>query len=398
MATFGREADSFIDRGFSGVDANGFLAKFKAWVVKTPANHGPGWFVIDDQSSLATDPYIVVCDVESPVVNAYNSGQSGGAPKFIKIGYESADVGYVYARTGLWHDVASHTFRGIFGGYRLNVGQTTEYAYLFMGGAECMLIGARQGSSWSVFFIDEFAGISKLLEGTDKVGVLQSGVTAGSSVVCQLGSGQAANFTVNKYYFIYDFVGHSWVNYAKVTARDTVADTITLSSIAQNFPSGAVVCAYAHRFYSNGPNRGNTNNYSHSNYINIPYISANNNTYVHHNQTGPIYGSGDFISLAGTGAGIDYESNVFSYSEPNDEGEFLCIKPLIYEYMANNYSSGYSYSYSANRKYGKTKNLIRTKAFGLAFFDYRTAESIDYLTIGGNSYVCNCFRYSESTI
>ena len=36
------ESGSCTGRGFADVDANGLLAKFKDWVVKTPVNGGPG--------------------------------------------------------------------------------------------------------------------------------------------------------------------------------------------------------------------------------------------------------------------------------------------------------------------------------------------------------------------
>lgn len=469
MSAFGRESGAFTDRGFVGVDPNGFLAKFATWVVKTPANHGPGWFLLDDQTSLDTvttdytnvnisteritinshgiatgrgvlysqgssaigglttstvyyviridentislatteanaisgtainltsqgsgthsftpqDPFIIVSDVQSPTVNAYNSGQSGGAPKFLKCGYSTSETGYVRFQAALWHDVTTHTTRGFFSGKRIAVGATTQYAYYFAGGAECLFVGARLGTIWNRFRIDDFVGISSILEGPDKVGVLQSAITAGSNVVLQLATGQAANFTVNKFYYLYDFDGHTWCDYVKVTARDTGTDQITVDLVTKNFPSGAVVAAYAHRYYAQGNENAvlNAVNMTISSYAptapSIPYYSYA--TKAIHTQTSYIYASTSITYLLSQTYVVD------------DENIAVCTPFLLVE----NYNIEATLT-GMNRIYGRTKNLLCTKPFGAQMMDYRTVNGIDYINEDGGLTVASIFRYSES--
>ena len=57
------EQDICHGRGFTADDADGFLANFAAWVVRTPeavpaskSTGGPGWYIIDDQSVVAGSP------------------------------------------------------------------------------------------------------------------------------------------------------------------------------------------------------------------------------------------------------------------------------------------------------------------------------------------------------
>lgn len=472
MATFGRESGSFTDRGFSSVDANGYLAKFYTWVTKTPANHGPGWYILDEQVSLTAlttaytnvnttseeititshglatgravlftqgdttigglttgttyyvirvdantikistsegdalagtainltsqgtgthtftprDPHIIVSDVAAPALNAYSSGQTGGAPKILKVGYVTTESGYIRVQALMAYDVTNRVPRGYFGGLRVSVGSSAEYAYYFGGGAECMLLAARQGTSWTYLFLDEFTGISSVLEAADKVGVLQSGVTAGSSVVCQLGAGQAANFTVGKSYFIFDFNGHTWVDYVQVTARNTSSDTITLESVEANFPSGSVLSPYAHRYYMGGNNSTSSSNMSNNaagEYA--PYLSCYASSRSCHSQWFNISGKFEDIFLGGT----------FYQKSPDDDNKYYCTPHLLLEFQShNNSSAGQD---GVNRLLGKTKNLLRTKAFGAQMQDYRTVNGIDYINLNGGSPECTIFRYSEAT-
>jgi len=60
---FNIEQSTCTGRGFSATNADGLLANFKNWVIRTPVaspsatvSGGPGWYIIDDQSDTSVDP------------------------------------------------------------------------------------------------------------------------------------------------------------------------------------------------------------------------------------------------------------------------------------------------------------------------------------------------------
>jgi len=52
MAVFQKETGLCTGRGFADVDAAGYLAKLKTWIVKAPASGGPGWTILLDKTTL----------------------------------------------------------------------------------------------------------------------------------------------------------------------------------------------------------------------------------------------------------------------------------------------------------------------------------------------------------
>jgi hypothetical protein len=319
--------------------------------------------------------FVVVCDTASPNVNDYNTGPGGNAPKFLKVGYLTTEAAYIRVSGYLWWDNINHEGQGLWAGYRVATYDAADFAYDVRGGAEQMIIQARLGTAWSHVMIDDFTGDTNFLEAANKVGVLQSGVTAGSSVVLPLASGQELNFTVNKYYYIYDFNRHTWVDYFKVTSVDTGAHTITGDAIGKNFPSGAVISPYTHRYYMYGSNGGD--GYSTWSYELctiglqvIPYFSSIDKNYIVHNQGGFICGAVSFSCM----------STLINTAIPNDEGFYACQKASISEYARANDGSYYTYKTSMNRPYGVAKNLYETYISSMAqMLDYRTINGSDWL-------------------
>jgi hypothetical protein len=299
-------------------------------------------------SIVQIDKYIVVCDVAAPVVNAYASGPTGGPPKFIRISMVNSESGYIRIRYLLWWDTTTKTGYGYWAGYRVTTSDDADYMYDFRGGAETLIVLSVIGTAISPAGITEFTGDANLLEGTDKVGVLQSGVTAGSSVVLQLAAGQAINFTVNNYYFLYDFAGHSWVDCVKVTARDSGTDQITVDTITQNFPAGAVIAAYAHRVVAFGSGTSAAlDNISSSYKSKLPYTNATA-TYVFHLQYGGIYG----------GASIVVATVYLDRMAPNRKQNWCVMNPGIAEVAGENAAGSWSDTYGAREGYGTLKNVI----------------------------------------
>jgi len=235
-------------RSFS---ASGFMGKFKTWVVKTPASGGPGWFIIDDQSALGTDPYILISDVAVPTANGYNNGQNGGAQKILKVGYVTANSGQVlfepYCGYSGGTPYAPWGYSGLYG--RVDVLDSTDFAYDFRGGSECMMIFSRVGTVTKYGILTEFTGITGITEPANAVTDITTGVTGGATSE-EIIVTATANFTVDKIYRLYDFTAHNWCAAVKVTA---IADGthMTVEDISGTnldaFPIGAIIGTYPHK-------------------------------------------------------------------------------------------------------------------------------------------------------
>lgn len=74
------EQDTCTGRGFSDTDANGICAKFKEWIVKTPAEGGPGWYIIQDNSTLPVATAITGVDTATEIITAVAHGFYHGEP------------------------------------------------------------------------------------------------------------------------------------------------------------------------------------------------------------------------------------------------------------------------------------------------------------------------------
>lgn len=155
MATFGIESGSVDNRAFSS--STGVGKKFKDWVVKTPANHGPGWFIYDDQSGITTDPYIVVCNQSSPTVNS--------KAMFIRFTVVSASENVTMKSYLAW-DSSAHTGLAYWQGNTLNT-KTGALAYYFRGGADLIMVILRDGTSITSARVSRWTGIWDGTKGTE---------------------------------------------------------------------------------------------------------------------------------------------------------------------------------------------------------------------------------------
>lgn len=350
-------------------------------------------------SIIMVEKYIVFCDTAAPAVNDVDTGPNAGPPKFLKASMIVSEAGYIRIQDLCWWDTTLKTGYGLWAGYRIDTSDDADFAYDFRGGAKTMIIQSRIGTAWKCAGISEFTGDAELLEGVDKYGVVQSGVTAGSNVVLQLAAGQAANFTVNNYYFIFDFDAHTWVNCCKVTATDTGTDQITVDVLGQNFPAGSVIGAYVHRWISfgNGNATSIANVLSLSQGVNskVPYVNAASNTYVIHNQYGIIYGS------ANGAVCNDFLTRV----APNRKGNWGTEDIYVVEHFFENDSSQTGTT-GAREGYGIIENVIATnKGTMSAGQDGRTDGGLEYLYFhamsalfsGGSTTFAALFLNSTST-
>lgn len=370
MAGYQKESGVCTGRGFAASSPNGFLEKFKTWIVKAYAAGGPLWYILDDQSALATNPYIIISDTAAPAANDYNTAPNGGAPKILKVGYVSTEAGYIRVNGYMWWNSATHVGYGLWCGYRLDTYDDADFAYDFRGGEECLIIQTRLGTSWDSFIIDDWEYMSGLVEATTAIGTLQAQAAAGSSVTIQLDVGEAANFTVDKYYYICNFNGVAYVDYCKVTARDLINDTITVDQIGLTFAAGSIIGAYPHRWVvaSSGAAGGVANlNYTGYN-SKMPYVSTGDTSYSFHNQSSTIYGA----------CALNILNTVLDNLSPDDENYYAVMRAVLVEVYKEN--SLATTTANMNRAYGRPKNIYVCSLGSMA-------RALDGMTINGDNWL-----------
>lgn len=148
MAGYGIESGTAFGRGF---DAAGLLGLLMAWIVKTFANHGPGWFIWDNQSTLPTNPYVVVCDQAAPTPNS--------KAKFIAFYLPTSNAGQIWVNYYMYWDNVTHTGVGFRHRGCLGTVDAGSFAYYFRGGPETLAIFTRDGANFWRTILTEFEGI-----------------------------------------------------------------------------------------------------------------------------------------------------------------------------------------------------------------------------------------------
>ena len=53
------EAGVYVNRGFAGVDNNGFAERFSSWLGRSYATGGAGWTLVDDQHTIVSSTFTV---------------------------------------------------------------------------------------------------------------------------------------------------------------------------------------------------------------------------------------------------------------------------------------------------------------------------------------------------
>lgn len=345
---------------------------------------------------------MMFCNTASPTANDIDTDPSSGPPKFMKISMLASESGYIRIQFAMWHNTTTHFTYGYWFGQRVATYDDADFPYYFRGGEQCVIAQSRYEGTYYCAGMDEFVGDSNLLEGTDKYGILQSGASAGSSVVLQLDTGEAANITVDKYYYLWDFNDTSFVQYVKVTARDLGTDQVTIETLAENVASGAVLSAYTHRWVGFGNGKYTSDNMcqdsTYDSISKIPYCSSYNsgdNSYCFHDQVGAISGA---IQLCEAG---EYLSTM----NPDDEGNYAVMRPGITEYYRENTTTSSVYT-EMNRGYGVLRNTYMCmKNSMVASSDGYTINSTNYLYFNNDSEIFNngsslqgiLFLDSEST-
>lgn len=300
-------------------------------------------------TSTLDGPYIIVSNVASPSINQ--------VCHIVKIGFKTATGTRVVADFYLGWTPTGTIPCGWWQTVYVTTLDSADFAYDFRVGDDCFIIQTRIGTTWYAIAEDTWDGDANLVETTDKTGTLASGVSLGSSVVLQLGAGQAANFTQDNYYFIYDFTSHNWVDYVKVTDVNTGADQITVDAIRYNYPTGSVIAAYPHRFFCSQSNNALSV---------LPYYSNVADRTLVFFLAGA---SNSYYNVA-----TSYEVGYLTAMSPNDSGKYALEKANLVE--ASRYP-GYPV---ANRGYGACKNLFLCMALTMA-------KGLDGRSYGGKNYL-----------
>jgi hypothetical protein len=327
------------------------------------------------------NPFIVVTDVASPNWNDVNTGLSGLPPKYLIFTKQDNQAGYIQVQACLWWDKTTHKGYGYYGGSVVVTLDDSDFNYYFRGGTEGIIISSRIGSSWSHAGVLDFEGDANLVEGITSVGTLDGAATAGSSVVLQLHSGEAANFTQNNYYFIMDFNGVEVCNYVFCTSVDTDNDRVTIQTLTDNMGNGAIISAYAHRFVFLGTDRYpgaiqlNFSGYGSSGSVEInqaiPYCSGAVGYAMHYQIVAPVY-----ITSA---TKFDVLVNTLQQMNPDDLSRRAAMRPLVGEWLRPNDAASFP-STGMNRSYGQIKNIY-------AAYSASRVKGSDGLTIGAKDYV-----------
>ena len=329
--------------------------------------------------------------VHNRPIKVYRNQSETPAPndvvRYLKIWHEGSVSKALYIQEVLYWNPTTHIGYGYWSGRKASPGTSGSITYDLRGNTTFLAITANLAGVNQQIIFDTFTAPTSLIEATSKTGALTSGVTAGSSVVLPLNAGQYQNFTVGNYYYIYDMVSHTWVDYIKVTGIDTVGNTITADLIRYNYPAGAVIGAYPHRFCSFGYNdnsSGNQDNIITTNggtNASIPYMSRSQ--YCVHNQTGTINIS----------AKMEVRSilNSQSLSQPDDQSNYYALRPVISE-LSDNTST--ALSTSANRILGTADNLYLSSTANntanvtqrlIGGYYYKTFMQAYYCTISTSS-------------
>jgi hypothetical protein len=302
-------------------------------------------------------PYIVVAPAVPASVNE--------PAKVLKIGYDTNVAAQVYQRWYMSWDDTNKIARGVWVSATVTTVDGGDFAYDFRFGDTLGSVASRITTTWYWSVLDRIIADSGWIEGEDKTGTLAADAAVGSNVVLQLGAGEAANFTVGWWYYIWDFYLRCYVNYVKVVARDTDNHTITVQVLSNNFSAGARIGSYGHRYY--------WTNLAGSGSRLLPYVSGapgyvmfDQNLYVHNN----------FAT-----ANFSYATSPLISASPRDRGDYACVQPMLVESSRPNSGT----SEGMTEQLGSTDNVILTYGAMAAMQDVRTIDGKDYITTNGGS-------------
>lgn len=188
-----------------------------------------GWTDHDDQISGSS--YFVV----------YSDGEAGGCPYrlYLQIINDSANI-LTFRRWAFWNN---STHAGILGMYsdiysRVTVDDDASFYVWIYGNKDSIVLLTLVAGTYDGVTVHRFYPVNNAL------GKLQSSVTTGTDKVLQLGSGQAANFSIGAGISLWDAQNSSHAGRSHrslITDVNPSADTITVDQIYVAMQSDALV-------------------------------------------------------------------------------------------------------------------------------------------------------------
>ena len=211
----------------NATDTQDFIDKIKNTAVAA------GWTLHDDLSGSSPYAYVLKSDGEdSDEMDTYL--------------YVFQDTDLVYFRHyAYWNNTTHAGTYYIGGGYsRVPTDDDASFDCYISANGSSIAVEAFIGGKWNILIAGCLVPFNQDAEGT-----LQSGVSSGSSVVLTLGSGEADNFEVGKYYQIVDGPDSgAYREWCQVSAVNSGSNQITISSLSYSYVTGSVIGTYPYRW------------------------------------------------------------------------------------------------------------------------------------------------------
>jgi hypothetical protein len=196
-----------------------------------------------------------------------------------------------------------------------------------------------------------------------------------------VGVGEGAQFTVGRYYFIYDFTQRLAVNSFLVVSKAT--DVLTIDRLYRPFPLGAKIGSYPHPYCVGGSSTTLWNNRT-----GIPYFNVLGTAGNFLNNGGKVEISRfDYLTVGTSWSGSpstdpsvspSTDDNYISRMSPDRRNRWAVQRPGVVEVRPPGESSSASV-YSGKTAYGKLKNVIAGSSSGMSpNIHGRRLNGIDY--------------------
>lgn len=374
-----KETDTCHGRGFSEADLLGsIIQNFQNWIVRSPvaspvskSTGGPGWYIIDDQSGLPTDPYIVVANNEAKFFDTthvdVDPNKIDNPHKVVKLTIPTSTAGIVNIECYLWWDNQTQTGYFNWLNYDIPTLDDADFLYDFRGGPRFFSFGARS-TAWRHFILTDWDNLSPYTEDPSVASKITSGVTSGTSVKVYVPDNSI--YTTGYPYFIFDANGVENINQAVIESKgNDGADYVVLNELTQNFAADSVLCEYLHRYsawYSDGLA------------LLIPYCSYKT-TDAEYSDNYITHRSGGYYPQAST----LFNHTLIRRASPRNNGEYAVSNPVLLENL-NARSSPFNKRYiGMDMLYGKMAGIFVSSTNNLVIMETaRDIEGYDHIYLG----------------
>lgn len=331
---------------------------------------------------IRTEPYILISPSGTP-------SNVNDLKPMMKWGYHTEEAGYVRCQFVASYDSSSEEIVFVYDGIKVTTLDAAAFVYDFRANDNGLFYAQTSiASTWRGAGQDDFTPLTNFLENPVTIsGTTQNAITNGSDKVVQMtDAAEAALFTKNEWYYIYDFrydasYPRLMVAYGECTgvgvADGLNADEIQFGTVNNDFKIGAIVSPYpltTYTFDKGGTAGANgENDYRYPSYKGmLPFNSRADGTtgyYCIHDQAGNEYG--------GYAISRDYQAIITG--APDDKGIYVCQRPLICEYQRPNDGT----VTGMNRVYGESKNIYLVDDDGLSVMTTgREIDSKEHISIG----------------